>query len=169
MVDESTRDELVQLLATRSTALVQGDPAFFTKLLADDFTYTNAGGQLFDKAAYLEFFIRSGHMRWYSQDLADLDFRRHGDVVVLTCRIHDRASHRGEDFDAHFRSTQVFVKHPDGWKYLAGQTTTISPSEEEHRRIWTDGAARRDAELDADPTRGRPASEVFRDARARLR
>lgn len=44
-----------------------------------------------------------------------------------------------------------------------------SLSEEEHRRIWTEEAARRDAELDADPTKGRPASEVFRDARARLR
>ena len=44
-----------------------------------------------------------------------------------------------------------------------------SLSEAEHRHLWTEEAARRDAELDADPSRGRPASEVFRDARARLR
>ena len=42
-------------------------------------------------------------------------------------------------------------------------------SEEEHRRLWTEEAKRRDAELDADPSRGRPAAEVFRDARDRLR
>lgn len=42
-------------------------------------------------------------------------------------------------------------------------------SEEEHQRLWTEEAARRDAELDADPSRGRPAEDVFRDARARLR
>lgn len=42
-------------------------------------------------------------------------------------------------------------------------------SEEEHRRQWTDEALRRDAELDADPSRGRLADEVFRNARARLR
>jgi hypothetical protein len=41
-------------------------------------------------------------------------------------------------------------------------------SEEEHRRAWTEEAARRDAELDADPTKGRPAADVLRDARARL-
>lgn len=41
-------------------------------------------------------------------------------------------------------------------------------SEEEHQRVWTEEAARRDAELDADPTKGRPAADVFRDARARL-
>ncbi|MGK4002198.1 addiction module protein [Sorangium sp. So ce1036] len=42
-------------------------------------------------------------------------------------------------------------------------------SEEEHRRLWTEEATRRDADLDADPSRGRPAEDVFRDARARLR
>jgi len=42
-------------------------------------------------------------------------------------------------------------------------------SAEEHRLLWTEEAARRDAELDADPSRGRPAENVFCDARARLR
>jgi putative addiction module component (TIGR02574 family) len=42
-------------------------------------------------------------------------------------------------------------------------------SAEEHRRLWTEEAQRRDAELDADPSLGRPADAVFRDARARLR
>ena len=41
-------------------------------------------------------------------------------------------------------------------------------SEDEHRRIWTEAATRRDAKLDADPSRGRTAEEIFRDARARL-
>lgn len=41
-------------------------------------------------------------------------------------------------------------------------------SEEDHQRLWTEEAQRRDAELDADPTKGRPAAEVFRAARARL-
>lgn len=44
-----------------------------------------------------------------------------------------------------------------------------APSEEETRRLWSEEARRRDAELDADPSLGRPADEVFRDARARLR
>ena len=41
-------------------------------------------------------------------------------------------------------------------------------SDEENARLWVEEAARRDAELDADPSRGRPAADVFRDARARL-
>jgi putative addiction module component (TIGR02574 family) len=42
-------------------------------------------------------------------------------------------------------------------------------TDEEVRRLWIDEARRRDAELDADPSRGRPAEAVFREARARLR
>jgi putative addiction module component (TIGR02574 family) len=41
-------------------------------------------------------------------------------------------------------------------------------TEEENRRLWVEEARRRDAELDADPSRGRPAEAVFREARARL-
>jgi hypothetical protein len=44
-----------------------------------------------------------------------------------------------------------------------------SLSDEEDRRLWIEEARRRDAELDADPSRRRPAEDVFRDARARLR
>jgi len=41
-------------------------------------------------------------------------------------------------------------------------------SEEENELVWMEEAARRDANLDADPSQGRPAEHVLRDARARL-
>jgi hypothetical protein len=41
-------------------------------------------------------------------------------------------------------------------------------SEEEVEHLWAEEARRRDAELSADPSRGRPAADVLRDARARL-
>lgn len=43
-----------------------------------------------------------------------------------------------------------------------------SSSEEENAQLWADEAARRDVELDRDPSKGRPAEDVFRDARSRL-
>jgi hypothetical protein len=42
-------------------------------------------------------------------------------------------------------------------------------SPDENARIWIEEAARRDAELDADPGTGREAADVLRDARARLK
>jgi hypothetical protein len=41
-------------------------------------------------------------------------------------------------------------------------------SDEENARLWVEETLRRDAEFDADPSRGRPAVDVFRNARARL-
>ena len=41
-------------------------------------------------------------------------------------------------------------------------------SEQENQQVWLDEAARRDADLEADPSKGRPVEEVFRDARSRL-
>jgi hypothetical protein len=46
--------------------------------------------------------------------------------------------------------------------------TNVPSDDEENMRFWLEEAARRDAELGADPSRGRPAESVFRDARARL-
>jgi hypothetical protein len=43
-----------------------------------------------------------------------------------------------------------------------------SLSAEENLVLWTEEAQRRDAELERDPSRGRPADDVFRSARARL-
>jgi hypothetical protein len=42
-------------------------------------------------------------------------------------------------------------------------------SEEENERLWAEEADRRDAAWDLAPSSGRPAGEVIRDARAKLR
>jgi hypothetical protein len=42
-------------------------------------------------------------------------------------------------------------------------------SDDESARLWAEEAERRDQAWDLDPTMGRPANDVFRDARARLK
>jgi hypothetical protein len=42
-------------------------------------------------------------------------------------------------------------------------------SEEESARLWAEEAQRRDAEMDANPDSGIPATDVFREARAKLK
>ena len=118
-------EEIRELLAARTAALVAGDVDSLRQMLSDDFVYTNASGIVFDKNAYLEFYVISGQMRWHSQELHDIRLRVHGSAAIVTCRIHDQASFRGARFDAWFRSTQVFVNQAGQWRYLAGQTTTV--------------------------------------------
>lgn len=42
-------------------------------------------------------------------------------------------------------------------------------SDDENARLWLEEAERRDQAWDLDPTMGRPANDVFRDASARLK
>jgi hypothetical protein len=41
-------------------------------------------------------------------------------------------------------------------------------SEAENQLLWAEEAQRRDADLDASPSKSRPAAEVFREARKKL-
>ena len=42
-------------------------------------------------------------------------------------------------------------------------------SDEENERVWAEEAHRRDADWDSAPGSGRPAADVLRDARAKLK
>ena len=42
-------------------------------------------------------------------------------------------------------------------------------SDDENAKLWAEEAERRNQAWDADPTKGRPGADVFRDARARLK
>lgn len=42
-------------------------------------------------------------------------------------------------------------------------------SDEENERLWTEEADRRDSDWDSTPASARPATDVLRDARAKLR
>lgn len=81
---------------------MEGKLEFLEQILANNFSYINASGKVFDKTAYLDFFIRSKQFRWNAQDLDDLKIRRYGDIAVMTCRIFDRASYQDQEFDGYF-------------------------------------------------------------------
>jgi len=42
-------------------------------------------------------------------------------------------------------------------------------SEQERTQLWAEEAQRRDAQIDADPESNRPADDVFRNARSRIK
>lgn len=42
-------------------------------------------------------------------------------------------------------------------------------SKDENQQLWAEEAQRRDADLEAAPDKARPADDVFREARAKLR
>jgi hypothetical protein len=126
MIDQNVIDELTKVINERSKALTEGNSEFFEQLLIDEFMYTNASGKCFDKAGYIDYFIKSRIFHWDEQIVDEINIRRYGDVILLTCRVFDKAIYNDEIFEGYFRSMQIFSKFSNNWRYIAGQTTTIT-------------------------------------------
>jgi hypothetical protein len=119
------RGELVRLAKARSDALVRKDAETLGRILADEFVYTNASGESFDKSNYLARYVQSPDMQWLAQDLDGVEVRLFGETAVLTCRVHDRAKFGTQTLDAYFQSTFVYLKTSAGWRCVAGHSSDI--------------------------------------------
>jgi ketosteroid isomerase-like protein len=115
---------LLRLARARSEALVARDEAALAAILAEGFVYTNASGEVLDRAQYLDRYVRAPDVRWHAQALEDVEVRRFGDTAILTARVHDRASLGAQELDAWFRSTFVYVKTAGGWRCIAGHSSS---------------------------------------------
>jgi catechol 2,3-dioxygenase-like lactoylglutathione lyase family enzyme len=120
----SIATELRLVIEQRSLALLALDANALEPLLADDFTYVNSSGELLDKARYLAF-VAGGPMRWSSQEVDEMEVREIGDTAIVTCRVREAGSWKGEPFEARIRSTQVYQRCGGRWLYVAGQTNAI--------------------------------------------
>jgi ketosteroid isomerase-like protein len=119
---DATADAVRSVAAERSAALVRKDVAALDRILAPEFVYTNASGEVLDKEKYLARYVRDPNVRWLSQELEDVEVRVAGDIAVVTCRVRDRAEFGGQSLDAAFRSTYVYVREEEGWRCIAGHT-----------------------------------------------
>jgi hypothetical protein len=122
--------ELYALVHARSQALVQTDEVALEVLLAPDFTYTNAAGRSFNRAAYLEHYLRSGKLHFLSQALEDVEIRLLGEAAYATLRTHDRFVYLEDDNPASeaagdFRSLFVYARRSGRWLCVAGQTVSV--------------------------------------------
>src|SRR5262245_2423536 len=97
------------------------------RILADDFTYTNASGETCDRDEYLASYVTSPHLVWQSQDSSAPVIRTYGDTAVVAVDVSDRAIWQGEPFSGEFRSLYVYVRRDGVWRCVAGQTTARAP------------------------------------------
>lgn len=117
---------MAALVSDRSGALVSGDSDRMREILAPDFTYTNASGEVCGRDEYIAAYVESDELVWLSQEPSALSVCVYGDAAVVTLEVHDRATWQGEPFEGHFRSTFVYVRQEVTWRCVAGQTTARS-------------------------------------------
>lgn len=123
----SVTDEVIRVARQRSEALVGKDLAALEHILAPEFVYTNASGEVLDKDQYLTRYVRDANVRFESQELTELEVRVFDASAVVTCQVRDRATFHGNRLSGLFRSTFVYVRDSQGWRCVAGHTGPAAP------------------------------------------
>jgi ketosteroid isomerase-like protein len=135
--DQDTRAEreVRELEARLNRAVVEGDRAFFERVLAPDFTHTSHSGKFKTRAEWMaetKFASpnqepRSGRTTYTTFDVDDLAIRIYGETAVATGRSTPKGTNaKGEPIRGQYRFLRVWVKRQGRWQVVAFQGTRIA-------------------------------------------
>ena len=124
---EKTKAELVQLERDIGAANVRRDAAFFERVEADEFVFTDSGGGLTTKAEDVAGVKAPPNpdARLLAYDVDDVQVRLYGDAAVVTGRVTTRQLVKGEERTGRSRFTDVFVRRDGRWQLVAGHSSRI--------------------------------------------
>ncbi len=106
-------------------ALVRADTAALERMWADDYSFTNPGGNVMDKAGYIGA-LKSGGLKFETLDIADTKVRVYGDAAVVTGRATVKGKGDNQDINDQVRYTTMYVKRQGRWQAVATQATRIA-------------------------------------------
>jgi len=123
---DSIAEQVVKQLENELiNAQMRADTTVFGRILADDFTGTNAFGTVANKAEVLNLY-KAGSIKRELVNLDDVNVRIYGDTAVVTGRATLKGQFTGQDTSGKFRYTRVYVKRNGRWQVVAWQATRIA-------------------------------------------
>jgi len=115
--------ELIKLENEWADALVKHDWAFLDHILADDYTWTDAEGNVWTKAQFLAS-LKSGEDVISSLVSDDMEVRVYGDTAVVTGRTTVKEQYKGKDISGQYQWTDMWVKDYAGrWQCVASHSS----------------------------------------------
>ena len=96
-----------------------GDPAFYRKVLAEDWTRGDSDGNWYTKAALLKLMADTKDLKTNSEKLSELKIRVYGNTAVATYKDTYDIVIMGEHRAHSIIATDTFVKMGDEWKQVA--------------------------------------------------
>lgn len=108
----------------RFKAMIAGDVAALSPLLADDLVYVHSAAELETKQQFLER-LRSGAMRYRSIEPTETVVRTYGTVAVVNGRAKMKVTNNGADRDVDLRYTAVYRFGDDAWQLVSWQSTRV--------------------------------------------
>ena len=96
-----------------------GDPAFYQKVLAEDWTRGDSDGTYYTKAELLKLMADTKNIKTNSEKLSELKVRVYGNTAVATYKDTYDILIRGEHRAHTIIATDTFVKMGSAWKQVA--------------------------------------------------
>lgn len=100
-------------------AVKHNDAATMERILADDFVLVLGNGTVHGREAVLEE-SRSGRVHYEKQDELEQHVRVWGDTAVVTAKLWLKGTRAGEAFERRLWFSDVYVRTPQGWRYVLG-------------------------------------------------
>jgi FKBP-type peptidyl-prolyl cis-trans isomerase FkpA len=101
------------------------DKATLSRLLDEQFIFTNDEGQVLNKAQYIETAMQGTKIDSYELD--EVTVRVFGDTCVVSGVWAGKMTSKGKDASGAFRFTDTLVKRLGRWRVVASQDTRIPP------------------------------------------
>lgn len=121
--------ELIKLEDQGNDAALNGDMAFFERILTKDFTSTDPGGNVSTKAQGIAD-MKSGSAKIISVVNDDYKVRVYGKAAVVTYRSTIKGQYKGEDISGQYRWTDTWVKHGRSWQCVASHGSKIAEAKQ---------------------------------------
>jgi ketosteroid isomerase-like protein len=113
--DETIESQIRAQAEAWTRAVVTHDAATLDRVLADDFTFTSSTstGALMTKSQYIAFVLNILEVVSFRFD--DVRVRPYGDVVLMTSRYTQTGRVLGEEWEAEFLLSDVWVRKSGVW------------------------------------------------------
>ena len=125
--EERTRQALMQLERDIGKANINSDYAFFDRVEAEEFVFTDAGGGVTNKKQDLEGLKQPPNpdVKLVAYDVDDMNVRLYDKTAVVTGRVTTKRLVKGQTMTSQSRFTDVFVWREGRWQIVAGHSSRI--------------------------------------------
>ncbi len=125
--DELIKNDLMQLERDIGKANIANDYAFFDRVEADEFIFTDAGGGLTTKKQDLEGLKQPANpeVKLVAYDVDEMNVLLYDKTAVVTGRVTTKRLVKGAEVVSKNRFTDVFVWRQERWQLVAGHSSRI--------------------------------------------
>jgi ketosteroid isomerase-like protein len=106
-------------------ALTNANAGALEQIYDDTLIYTHSSGKVDTKSSYIGA-IKAGATRYESMKRDDIKVNVYGQAAVVTCHWNVHIASNGNKIDMNARYLHVYIRHKDGWKLVAHESTRIS-------------------------------------------